>query len=201
MFLIGALLLQGRPSNLVRAFGNGARAASGVVLQFPFYAGIFGVINSTALGGWLGDQFVAIATQDTYPLIVYLYSGFVNLFRPVGRVEVADRRRRICCRPRRELSGVGDDDGARVFVWRFDVESHSAVLGDSDPHRHPGWKFGDVLGYTGIIAAVAFCGDHCGDADYPAEPITRVGDSRAYCRSRIRSISSITRSMRAMSAS
>ena len=37
VFLIGALLLQGTPANLVRAFGNGARAASGVILQFPFY--------------------------------------------------------------------------------------------------------------------------------------------------------------------
>ena len=42
VFLLAALLLQGRPSNLVRAFLNGARTASGVILQFPFYAGIFG---------------------------------------------------------------------------------------------------------------------------------------------------------------
>ena len=42
VFLLAALLLQGRPSNLVRAFLNGTRTASGVILQFPFYAGIFG---------------------------------------------------------------------------------------------------------------------------------------------------------------
>ena len=42
VFLLAALLLQGRPSNLVRAFLNGARTASDVILQFPFYAGIFG---------------------------------------------------------------------------------------------------------------------------------------------------------------
>ena len=199
VFLIGALLLQGRPSNLVRAFGNGARAASGVVLQFPFYAGIFGVINSTALGGWLGDQFVAIATQDTYPSHRLLVLGIREPVRPVGRVEVADRGA-VSVAGRARAERVGDDDGARVFVWRFDVESHSAVLGDSDPHRHPD-EVRRRARLHGDHRRSAFCGDHCGDADYPAEPITRVGDSRAYCRSRIRSISSITRSMRAMSAS
>ena len=82
VFLTGALLLQGRPSSLVRAFTQGATAASGIILQFPFYAGIFGVMNNTALGAWLGELFVQIATTETYPAIVYLYSGFMNLFVP-----------------------------------------------------------------------------------------------------------------------
>ncbi len=154
VFLIGALLLQGRPSNLVRAFGNGARAASGVVLQFPFYAGIFGVINSTALGGWLGDQFVAIATQDTYPLIVYLYSGFVNLFVPSGGSKWLIEAPYLLPAAR-ELSVSAT---TTVLAYSYGDSTSNLI--------QPFWaipiltvtrmKFGDVLGYTGIIAAVLF---------------------------------------------
>ena len=154
VFLIGALLLQGRPSNLVRAFGNGARAASGVVLQFPFYAGIFGVINSTALGGWLGDQFVAIATTETYPLIVYLYSGFVNLFVPSGGSKWLIEAPYLLPAAR-ELSVSAT---TTVLAYSYGDSTSNLI--------QPFWaipiltvtrmKFGDVLGYTGIIAAVLF---------------------------------------------
>ena len=154
VFLIGALLLQGRPSNLVRAFANGARAASGVVLQFPFYAGIFGVINSTALGGWLGDQFVAIATTETYPLIVYLYSGFVNLFVPSGGSKWLIEAPYLLPAAR-ELSVSAT---TTVLAYSYGDSTSNLI--------QPFWaipiltvtrmKFGDVLGYTGIVGAVLF---------------------------------------------
>ena len=152
VFLIGALLLQGRPSNVVRAFGNGARTASGVILQFPFYAGIFGVINGTGLGNWLGELFVAVATTETYPLIVYFYSGFVNIFVPSGGSKWLIEAPYLLPAAR-----------------SLDVSATTTVLayayGDSTSNLvQPFWaipiltvtrmKFGDVLGYTGIIALV-----------------------------------------------
>ena len=152
VFLVGALLLQGRPSNLVRAFANGARTASGVILQFPFYAGIFGVINSTALGGWLGELFVSLSTTETYPLIVYFYSGFMNLFVPSGGSKWLIEAPYLLPAAR-----------------ELNVSATTTVLayayGDSTTNLlQPFWaipiltvtrmKFGDVLGYTGIIAAV-----------------------------------------------
>ena len=152
VFLVGALLLQGRPSNLVRAFGNGARTASGVILQFPFYAGIFGVINSTPLGGWLGEQFVAVATQDTYPLIVYFYSGFVNLFVPSGgskwMIEApyllpAARELNVSATTTVLAYAYGDSTSNLVQpFWAIPILTVTRM------------KFGDVLGYTGIIATV-----------------------------------------------
>lgn len=81
-FLGAALLLHGRPLPFLRACRDGVDAAWGIILQFPFYAGIFGVMQHTDLGAWLGGWFARLATTESYPLVVYAYSGFMNLFVP-----------------------------------------------------------------------------------------------------------------------
>ena len=152
VFLVAALLLQGRPSNLVRAFANGARTASGVILQFPFYAGIFGVINNTGLGAWLGELFVTFATTETYPLVVYFYSGFVNLFVPSGGSKWLIEAPYLL--PAAKELGVSATTTVLAYAY-----------GDATTNFiQPFWaipiltvtrlKFGDVLGYTGIVAVV-----------------------------------------------
>ncbi|MCY4027485.1 MAG: TIGR00366 family protein [Acidobacteria bacterium] len=152
VFLVAALLLQGRPSNLVRAFGNGARTASGVILQFPFYAGIFGVINNTGLGAWLGELFVTFATEDTYPLVVYFYSGFVNLFVPSGGSKWLIEAPYLLPAARE----LGVSATTTVLAYAYGDATTNLI--------QPFWaipiltvtrlKFGDVLGYTGIVAIV-----------------------------------------------
>jgi short-chain fatty acids transporter len=56
----------------------------GVVIQFPFYAGIFGIIKFSGLADVMGDWFTAIASKETYPFIVVWYSGFLNYIVPSG---------------------------------------------------------------------------------------------------------------------
>ena len=53
VFLCIALMLHGRPLSFLRACREGVDAAWGIIVQFPFYAGIFGLMQATALGGWL----------------------------------------------------------------------------------------------------------------------------------------------------
>ncbi len=81
-FLTAALLLHGRPLPFLRACRDGVDAAWGIILQFPFYAGIFGLMQYTGLGAWLGGFFADFATQGTYPFVVYVYSAVMNLFVP-----------------------------------------------------------------------------------------------------------------------
>ncbi|MEE2678252.1 MAG: TIGR00366 family protein [Myxococcota bacterium] len=81
-FLVAALLLHGRPLPFLRACRNGVDAAWGIILQFPFYAGIFGLMQNTGLGAWIGGLFADVATQGTYPFVVYVYSAVMNLFVP-----------------------------------------------------------------------------------------------------------------------
>ena len=82
VFLGLALVLHGRPLAFLQACREGVGTAWGIIIQFPFYAGIFGLMQATALGGWLEHAFSTLATTETYPFVVYLYSGFMNLFVP-----------------------------------------------------------------------------------------------------------------------
>jgi len=56
----------------------------GVIIQFPFYAGIFGIINFSGLAKVLAGWFMAISTAETYPWVVFTYSAILNFFVPSG---------------------------------------------------------------------------------------------------------------------
>ena len=152
VFLLAAVLLQGRPSNLVRAFSNGARTASGVILQFPFYAGIFGVINNTDLGAWLGQFFVRIATTGTYPLVVYFYSGFMNLFVPSAGSKWLIEAPYLL--PAAKELGVSATTTVLAYAYGDSTTNLIQPFWAIPLLTVTGLRFGDVLGYTGIIAIV-----------------------------------------------
>jgi len=83
-FLMLGILLHWTPARLVASVREAARASYGIILQFPFYAGIFGMIQYTNLGRVLTEFFVRISAPATYPLIVFLYSALLNMFVPSG---------------------------------------------------------------------------------------------------------------------
>ena len=149
VFLVSALLLQGRPANLVRAFGNGARTASGVILQFPFYAGIFGVINNTELGSWLGNLFVRFATTETYPLVVYFYSGFMNLFVPSAGSKWLIEAPYLL--PAAAELGVSATTTVLAYAYGDSTTNLIQPFWAIPILTVTGMRFGDVLGYTGIV--------------------------------------------------
>ena len=69
-FLLAGLVLHGTPARLLHAVRIATPAAWGVILQYPFYAGIAGVITYTHLNERLAGAFVAISTQASFPTIV-----------------------------------------------------------------------------------------------------------------------------------
>ncbi len=154
VFLVGALLLQGRPSNLVKAFTRGASTASGIILQFPFYAGIFGIITNTDLGDWLGNLFVEMATTETYPAIVYLYSGFMNLFVPsAGSKWLIEAPYLLSAA--KEL-GVSATTTVLAFAYGDSTTNLIQPFWAIPILTVTGLRFGDVVGYTGLVAVVCF---------------------------------------------
>ena len=84
MFLTAGLLLHWRPRNFVRAVTEAIPATGGVLIQFPFYAMIFGMIVGTGLSAKLAHLFTSASTHDTFPLLAAGYSAVLGLFIPSG---------------------------------------------------------------------------------------------------------------------
>ena len=65
IFLIVGLALFLRPYQYLLAFYDGVRASAGVILQFPFYAGIMGMISFSGLGVIMAGWLINIASPTT----------------------------------------------------------------------------------------------------------------------------------------
>ena len=89
LFLFLGVLLHGTPLAYVHAFTKAASGASGIILQFPFYAGIMGIITGVGasgicLGTVISDACISISTPATYPLLTFLCAAILNMFVPSG---------------------------------------------------------------------------------------------------------------------
>ena len=83
-FLLAGFLLHHTPARLMAAVRQATPAIWGVLLQFPFYAGIAGIITSTALNERLANAFVQISSPTTFPAIVAAYSAALGVLVPSG---------------------------------------------------------------------------------------------------------------------
>jgi short-chain fatty acids transporter len=83
-FLAAGLLLHWRPRSFLRAVTKSVPATAGVLIQFPFYGGIFGMISKTPIAAHLAHAFVSITTKSTFPIVVAVYSAILGMFVPSG---------------------------------------------------------------------------------------------------------------------
>lgn len=81
-FIMLGLALHGSPLSYVNAITSGMPPASGILLQFPFYAGIMGMMAGAGLITVISDAFVAISNEVTFPLFSFLSAAIVNVFVP-----------------------------------------------------------------------------------------------------------------------
>jgi short-chain fatty acids transporter len=84
IFLFLGILLHGTPRSLLESAERGGSFVWGIIVQFPFYAGILGMITATGFSERIADWFTSIANEHTFPLMVYWYSGILNFFVPSG---------------------------------------------------------------------------------------------------------------------
>jgi len=83
-FLIIGILLHRTPMSFMESVKRATGTVFGVIIQFPFYAGIFGMISYSGLAVVLAGWFVSISTVKTFPWIVFVYSAILNFFVPSG---------------------------------------------------------------------------------------------------------------------
>jgi short-chain fatty acids transporter len=154
VFLTAALLLHRNPRSFVDACRRGVGPTWGIILQFPFYAGIFGVMNATGLGKWLGSLFVRIATPETYPLIVYVYSAVMNLFVPsAGSKWLIEAPYLI---PAGRELGVSVTTVVLAYAYGDTTTNLIQPFWAIPILAVTGLRFGEMVGYTFLIAMVCF---------------------------------------------
>lgn len=84
LFITLAVLLWVRPVALVDQMRESVTNISGVIFQFPFYAGIAGILTGTGLATLLVEFVGAFATPMTWPVLGVTLAGLVNVFIPSG---------------------------------------------------------------------------------------------------------------------
>jgi short-chain fatty acids transporter len=84
LFLMLGLILHGRPRSFVRAVNDAVPSTAGVLIQFPFYGGIFGIITLSTIARDLAHFFVNFSSTGTYPILVSIYSAVLGMFVPSG---------------------------------------------------------------------------------------------------------------------
>ncbi|MCF8051873.1 MAG: TIGR00366 family protein [Desulfobacterales bacterium] len=84
IFLIAGVILHRTPIRYVRAITTATPGSAGIILQFPFYAGIMGMISYSGLAAIITTWFLGFATAATFPIIAWLTGGVVNIFIPSG---------------------------------------------------------------------------------------------------------------------
>lgn len=152
--LMGGLLFHRTPAAYARAIMGGVRASSGVILQFPFYAGIMGIMSASGLAGVIAGGFVAVSNSLTYPVWTLLSAGVINLAVPSGGGQWA-------------VQGPIVVEASRTLGVDLGRSLMSVAYGDELTNMiQPFWalpllgitrlKAGDILGYTAVPMLFAF---------------------------------------------
>lgn len=84
IFLFLGILLHQTPKRFLDTVANGVKNASGIIIQFPFYAGIMGMMIHSGLSEQIALWFVSVSTEQTLPYLSFLSAGLINIFVPSG---------------------------------------------------------------------------------------------------------------------
>ena len=82
--LLAGLALHINPRNYLNAMNSAIGTSSGIILQFPLYAGVMGMMVGSGLAGAMSQWFVDISSAQSFPVITFLSAGVVNFFVPSG---------------------------------------------------------------------------------------------------------------------
>ena len=147
-FLALILLLVRSPFELIALTRHAASNVGDILLQFPLYAGILGIMTASGLIEVLSDSFVAIATPTTFGVLALLSAGIVNFFVPSGGGQFAvqapillDAAERLGVDPAIPIMAVAYGDQWTNMIQPFWALPLLAIAG---------LKMRDILGYTTV---------------------------------------------------
>ena len=85
LFLLGlTLVLHKHIHSFINSVQNAIGDISGILIQFPLYFGILGIMKEAGLIELISNQLISISTINTLPFYTFLSAGIVNFFVPSG---------------------------------------------------------------------------------------------------------------------
>lgn len=84
LLLTFGILLHGTLGKFMAAVNSGIQGVSSIIIQFPLYSGIMGIMKYSGLVILISDFFVSISTATTFPILTFISAGLVNFFVPSG---------------------------------------------------------------------------------------------------------------------
>jgi short-chain fatty acids transporter len=153
MFLALVFLLSRNAFEVMGLVKNAAANVGDILLQFPLYAGIMGMMAATGLIQVLSDSVVAVASPQTLGLLAFLSAGLVNFFVPSGGGQVAvqapillDAGERLGVDPAVMIMAISYGDQWTNMIQPFWALPLLAIAG---------LKIRDILGYTTVVLVVS----------------------------------------------
>jgi len=149
IILFLGILLLGTPAAYVARLNDGIKTISGIILQYPFYAGIMAIMAGSGLVNTISHVFVDVATPGTLPFWGLISSFFINFFAPSGGGHWV-------------IQGPFMIDAAKEIGSAVNQTSMAVMLGNAwNDLVQPFWilpalalsklKLRDVMGYTVIM--------------------------------------------------
>lgn len=149
LFLTLAILLHGTPRNLLASLQEAVKGGAGIVIQFPFYAGIMAIMVESGLAATVSQAMVGLSSVETLPFWAFLSAGLVNFFVPSGGGQWAVQAPVVL--PAAESLGVDMARASMAVAW-----------GDAWTNMvQPFWAL-PILGIAGLAAKdiMGFCVVH-----------------------------------------
>ncbi|MDO5744745.1 MAG: TIGR00366 family protein, partial [Micrococcaceae bacterium] len=148
-FLALILLLVRSPFELVALTKHAASNVGEILLQFPLYAGILGIMSGTGLIAIFSDAIVSISTPQTFGVLAFLSAGLVNFFVPSGGGQFAVQApimltaaAELNVDPSIAIMAVAYGDQWTNMIQPFWALPLLAIAG---------LKMRDILGYTTVV--------------------------------------------------
>ena len=149
-FLTLGVLLHGRLSSFLRAAAEAGRHVWGVIIQFPLYAGIMGMMRGSGLADVIAGWFTQASTRETYPSLVLWYSAILNYFVPSGGSKWAIEGPYVLAAG--QHLGVAASDTVLAYAWGEMVTDIIQPFWAIPLLTVAGLSFRDIAGY-----GMAFC--------------------------------------------
>src|SRR5690606_6647760 len=133
---------------LIHLTRNAASSVGEILLQFPLYAGILGIMGASGLIALFSDALVSIASPQTFGVLAFLSAGIVNFFVPSGGGQFAvqgpimlDAAEKLGVDPAIAIMAVSYGDQWTNMLQPFWALPILAIAG---------LKMRDILGYTTV---------------------------------------------------